>query len=138
MSKVINKRKRSGDLNQQIEEAELNVFKVLGESLKKRQEHENQTDEDHLFGELIVAHLKQLLPSDKIRIKMEINNLIYRQLMSYSAPSQSHSQGYLATTSTGTMIASSNEYQHQLSNEMQHEMQTFPPGYFFNRYNKQN
>ena len=50
-------------------------------STKLCQEKPSQKDEEAIFGDLIATQLRQLLKNDRLRVKMQINNIIYSQLL---------------------------------------------------------
>lgn len=121
--------KKRSQTDDTVQEAELNTLKLIGENLKKRKEAD-QKDEDQLFGDLLVAQLKQLTSTNRILVKMEISNLIYKYLLPQN--SQSQVQCY-SHNSMGTMensIASG----YSVSNDMEPK---YPQGYFFKNHSKQ-
>jgi len=78
------KRKARIDLSERIQEAELDAFKAIGESLK-RKEQTTLKDEDVLLGELLVTQMKQLKPEIKLIVKMEIHRLLYKHLLVHNS-----------------------------------------------------
>ena len=76
------KRKAGNELSERLQEAELDAFKAIGESLK-RKEQRTLEDEDVLFGELLVTQIKQLKPEAKLMVKMEIHSLLYKHFLAH-------------------------------------------------------
>lgn len=97
-------------------------MKSLEESFKRRALNKTAPqDEDDLFGTLLASQLKQLPSHQKLMVKMEINNLVYRSLLSVA------NQGVVATN------------QDQRANQSNQGMSSYEegvaqyhPGYFFN------
>ena len=131
------KRKAGNDLSERLQEAELDAFKAIGESLK----HKEQTtlkDEDVLFGELLVAQIKQLKPEVKLMVKMEIHSLLYKHLLAHSTETQ---PSYYMLNTVGS--SARNEYppptaassaNTEVSQGLDYGVPNYPVGYFFNKY----
>ena len=75
-------KKRKQTSTKAIEETE----KSLEESMKRRAACQTvQQDDDDLFVQLLASQLRQLPGHHKIMVKMEINSIIYRSLLSLSS-----------------------------------------------------
>lgn len=79
-------KKRKQTSTQAIEETEMGLMKSLEESMKRRAACQTvQQDDDDLFARLLASQLRQLPEHQKIMVKMEINSIIYRSLLSLSS-----------------------------------------------------
>lgn len=132
------KRKARNDLSERIQEAELDAFKAIGESLK-RKEQTTLKDEDVLFGELLVTQIKQLKPEVKLIVKMEIHNLLYKHLLAHNSTETQPSYYMLNTVGP----SATNEYppptaatsaNTEVSQGLGYGVPHYPVGYFFNKY----
>ena len=109
-------------------------MKSLEERMKRRAaSYPAQQDDNALFAQLLASQLKQLPPQQKIRVKMEINLIIYHSLLSSSshglatqeAPhrnmASNHGTNGLGITKQGVLL-----YQ-----GIEEGGPPYPPGYFF-------
>ena len=79
-------KKRRHTSTQAFEETELGIMKSLEESLKRKADgHTGQQHDDDLFARLPASQLRQLPAHQKIMVKMEINSIVYRSLLSISS-----------------------------------------------------
>ena len=112
----------------------MGLMKSLEESMKRRVAcYPAQQDDDALFTQLLASQLKQLPAHQKIMVKMEINLIIYRSLLS----SSSHG---LATHETPQRDMPSNHGNTasgianqgvRLYQGIEEGGPQYPPGYFF-------
>ena len=71
--------------------AEVQVLQSLGDALGHKQmqvPNASIKDEDELFGELIASRMRQLLPERKVMAKMQVSNILYREMLAkFQSPS---------------------------------------------------
>ena len=112
----------------------MGLMKSLEESMKRRAaSYPAQQDEDALFAQLLASQLKQLPAHQKIVVKMEINSIIYRSLLSSSShgrATQEIAHHNMASNhgTTGSGITNQGVLLYQGIEEGGPQ---YPPGYFF-------
>ena len=129
-----------------IEGSEIEFLKTIEQHLVNKDSHKEVRDEDSLFGDLIASQLRKMPDHDRLVTKMEINNLIYSQLMKASSQEAIDNQtGYAATRypdvanrvySERQSITPQKGTAHPLRllsdlGNAKNTPQTFPRGYFF-------
>ena len=63
---------------------------ALGQIGKKQTTSSSLKDDDELFGALIASQLHQIAPERKVRVKMQVYNILYQEVLaSFSTPSVS-------------------------------------------------
>lgn len=86
--------KAKARMNQDVSTAEVEVLQSIGAALgqigKKQTTSSSLKDEDELFGALIASQLHQIAPERKVRVKMQVYNILYQEVLaSFSTPSVS-------------------------------------------------
>ena len=112
----------------------MSLMKSLEESMKRRAvSYPAQQDGDALFAQLLASQLKQLPAHQKIMVKMEINSIICRSLLSSSSHGlathetphcnmpTNHGNTASGITNQGVRLYPGNE----------EGGPQYPPGYFF-------
>ena len=86
--------KAKARMNQDVLTAEVEVLQSIGAALgqigRKQTTSSSLKDEDELFGALIASQLHQIAPERKVRVKMQVYNILYQEVLaSFSRPSES-------------------------------------------------
>ena len=87
--------KAKARINQDVSTAEVEVLQSIGAALgqigsKQTTCSSSLKDEDELFGALIASQLQQIAPERKVRVKMQVYNILYQEVLaSFSTPSVS-------------------------------------------------
>ena len=86
--------KAKARMNQDVSTAEVEVLQSIGAALgqigRKQTTSSSLKDEDELFGALIASQLQQIAPERKARVKMQVYNILYQEVLaSFSTPSVS-------------------------------------------------
>ena len=104
-------------------------MKTLEESFKKKAaSHTAQQDDDDFFGGLLASQLRQLPAHQKIMVKMEINSIIYRCLLSSHAVSAQEIAHHSMTSNSRASQGMTNHGLLLYEGTEEHVPQ-YPPGY---------